>query len=369
LIAALALFVSSALAGRLTAADRDGVAPRANQKGDESEQSKAEKNGSDAPQSEKLPELPRPSAARVGDLPAIFSELKPESVGDLKVMERHLKKLVPRVSPAVVAVQIGGASGSGVVISEDGLVLTAAHVADEPNRDVKFTFPDGKTARGKTLGTDHEIDAGMMRITGDGPWPHVEMGDLDDSHLGDWVLTLGHPGGFDPDRSLVVRLGRIIRISRDAVQTDCTLSAGDSGGPLFDMRGRVIGIHSRISESTADNFHVPIRTYRDTWERLVKAESWGGGRRGARAWFGARGVDDPAGCKVETIEEDAPASKAGVKIGDIITRINDTEVKDYSTLRRVISEAKPGDELVVKLQRDDKEVSLSVKLETRRRGR
>ena len=306
------------------------------------------------------------SSAVHTDLPSVFAKAKPESVADLRTMERHLGKLVPKLSPAVVAVEVGGATGSGVVITEDGIVLTAAHVSSEPNRDARFTFADGKTVRGKTLGTNHEIDAGMMKITDDGPWPHVEMGDLDEANVGDWVLTLGHPGGFDPKRSLVVRFGRIIRLGPEWVQTDCTLTAGDSGGPLFDMHGKVIGIHSRISESTAENFHVPIRTYRDTRERLVKAENWGG-RRSTRPWFGVLGVDHPSGCKIESVEEDTPAFKGGVRIGDIITRLNDHEVTDYSTLRRLISETKPGDEVAVKLQRDDKEVSLTVKVETRRR--
>ena len=178
------------------------------------------------------------------------------------------------------------------------MVLTAAHVCGETNREVRFTFPDGSTARGKTLGMNHEIDAGMMKITSLGPWPHVQMGDLDHARLGDWVLTLGHPGGFDPERSVVVRLGRLIRLSSEVVQTDCTVSGGDSGGPLFDMRGRVIAIHSRISDSAAENFHVPITTYHLTWDRLLNGESWGDEARPPRPWFGVRGEDVPSGCKL-----------------------------------------------------------------------
>ena len=290
----------------------------------------------------------------------------PKSLDDVKAIESAVKTILPRVSPAVVAVQVRESTGSGVVVTKDGIVLTAAHVCDEPNRQVRFTFPDGRTARGKTLGTNHEIDAGMMKITDEGPWPHAELGDLADVHLGDWVLTLGHPGGFDPRRSLVARLGRLIRISPEALQTDCTLSAGDSGGPLFDMRGRVIGIHSRISESTAENFHVPIGTYRETWDRLVKGENWGDERPPPRAWFGVRGTDDPSGCKLEFVEEDAPAFKAGLKVGDIVRKINALEVKDYATLKRVVADSKPGDELTVELQRDQKELSLTVKIEARR---
>jgi serine protease Do len=312
---------------------------------------------------------PKPSLGKLTDLPAVFRKTTPLSLDDLKAIERHIKAIAPRLSPAVVAVQIDDTTGSGVVVSEDGVVLTAAHVCDEPNRNVHFIFPDGRTAHGKTLGTNHEIDAGMMKITDQGLWPHVEMGDLNQARLGDWVLTFGHPGGFDPERSMVLRLGRIIRLEPEALQTDCTLSAGDSGGPLFDMHGRVIGIHSRISNSTAENFHVPITTYRDTWDRLVKGESWGGETSAPRPWFGVKGVDDPAGCKLRFVEEDAPAYKAGLKVGDVLRKVNAREVKDYEALKRLVAEAKPGDELKVELQRDKREMSVIVKVEAHRRYR
>jgi serine protease Do len=188
-------------------------------------------------------------------------------------MERHVEALAARVSPAVVAVEIGSGSGSGVVISADGLVLTAGHVCGAPGRTVRFTFPDGKTARGKTVGVEYESDTGLMRITDRGPWPHAPMGDLAQARVGDWVLALGHPGGFDRRRSLVVRLGRIIRLVADALQTDCTISPGDSGGPLLDMHGRVIGIHSAISASLADNFHVAVTEFYDNWHVLAKGTS------------------------------------------------------------------------------------------------
>ena len=311
------------------------------------------------------PPAAKPSPTLPLDLPTIFRKQTPTSLDDLRVIEQQVKAVLARVSRAVVAVEVGAASGSGVVISEDGMVLTVAHVCDRPNRDVKFIFPDGKTARGKTLGTNHEEDAGMMQITDKGPWPFAELGTLAEARLGDWVLTLGHPGGFDPERSMVVRLGRIIRLTPDALQTDCTLSAGDSGGPLFDMRGQVIGIHSAISDSTAENFHVSITAFRDSWDRLIKGESWGD-ERPQRPWFGVRGVEHPDGCRLESVEEDAPAFKAGLKVGDIVRKINGHEVKDYATLRRLVAESKPGDELKVELQREEKEMSITVKVEARR---
>ncbi len=226
---------------------------------------------------------PKPATIKREDLPLAFTRIAPGSVDELKTFEKHIEKLVSRISGAVVAVQVGRATGSGVVISEDGLVLSAAHVCRQPNREVIFTFASGKTARGRTLGTNHDVDAGLMKISAQGKWPHVEIGDLQGARTGDWVLGLGHPGGFEPDRAVVVRLGRLIRIGGASLQTDCTLLGGDSGGPLFDMYGRVIGIHSKIGDSTSANFHVSIQAYLDNWERLAKAENWGEDREARRS--------------------------------------------------------------------------------------
>jgi serine protease Do len=265
LAAALGLAVALAQGSRLGAvgSDQTKPSPLSNQSG----KGKAD---SDAVGSRRTV-LPKPTPGARKELAAAFSKPGPSSMADLKSMEQHLKALAARVSPAVVAVEVDSGSGSGVVISWNGLVLSAGHVCRSPGRNVTFTFPDGKTARGKTLGVDRESDTGLMRITDPGAWPHVPTGELESAHLGDWVLALGHPGGFDLKRSLVIRFGRIIRLTPDTLQTDCTISPGDSGGPLLDMHGRVIGIHSYISGSTTENFHVPISEFYDGWESLAGA--------------------------------------------------------------------------------------------------
>jgi serine protease Do len=211
----------------------------------------------------------RPAVGERNSLPAALTRPSPVSLDDLKAIERHVTNLVARVSPAVVALEIGSAIGSGVVISPDGLVLTAGHVCGRPDRWVTFIFPDGKRVRGKTLGVDEDTDTGLAKIEDRGPWPCAPPGDLTNARPGDWTLALGHPGGFDRRRSLVVRLGRIIRLSPGILQTDCTISPGDSGGPLFDMFGHVIGIHNAISGSMAANFHAPITDYYQAWNRLA----------------------------------------------------------------------------------------------------
>ena len=216
------------------------------------------------------PAAPKPAPANRNQLAAAFNKTTPASLADLKSIEQRVKELVRRVSPAVVDVEIGTGTGSGVIVSPDGLVLTAGHVCGDPGRKVRMTFSDGRKARGETLRASQDRDCGLLRITERGPWPYVPMGDLEQARAGDWVLALGHPGGFDPKRSLVVRLGRIIQLEEGNLQTDCTITQGDSGGPLIDMFGRVIGIHSYISLSLTANFHVAITEFYQNWDEMVK---------------------------------------------------------------------------------------------------
>ncbi len=310
-----------------------------------------------------IPAAPIPTPARRADLPAAFNKDAPTSIADLRSMEKLVRAVVARVSPAVVAVEVGIGSGSGVVISADGLVLTAGHVCGGPDRTVLFTFPNGKTARGKTVGVDYESDTGLMRITDRGPWPQAAMGDLEEARVGDWVLALGNPGGFDLRRSLVVRLGRIIQFAPGALQTDCTISPGDSGGPLFDMHGRVIGIHSAISTSLSENFHVAITEFYDNWDVLAKGTSGEEQVSAPRAYVGASGVDDADGCRLTEVDENSPASRAGLKVGDVVLKVNGREIRVSEAFRRWVAEAEPGETLNLEIKRGGQVLSIKVRLE------
>jgi serine protease Do len=305
--------------------------------------------------------LPKPVPAKRKALPIAFTRAAPASLADLKLMEQHLKMLVPKVSRAVVAVEVGDAAGSGVVISQEGLVLTAGHVCGRSDRNVRFTFPDGKTARGKTLGLDRDSDTGLMRITDKGPWAYVPIGELDQAQIGDWVLALGHPGGFDAKRSLVVRLGRVIRLAQGVLQTDCTISPGDSGGPLVDMHGRVIGIHSAISESLADNFHIPINQFVDGWTGLARVTP-PEGTVPVSVSVGATLADDSGGCKVSKVEEEGPAYQAGLRAGDIICKVEGRDIKVSAVFRRWLAEARPGEVLSLEVRRGSRVIPLEWKV-------
>jgi len=326
-------------------------------------QSSSTEGGSvSAPRSDWSLAVPKP-AVDSRELSPAFTKAVPRSTADLKEMEDVIKGVVSRVSAAVVAVEVGFGSGSGVIISADGLVLTAGHVCGRPNREVRFIFPDGKTAYGKTVGVDLESDTGLMRITSPGPWPHVPTGDLGQADLGNWVLALGHPGGFDLQRSLVVRLGRIVRLAPGIVQTDCTISSGDSGGPLFDMHGRVIAIHSAISTSVADNFHVPITRFYSSWNQLIRTEAEKIQARSPKAYLGAVVNDDGKECRLTRVDPGSPAFNAGLKPGDFILKVDEREIKASASFRRWLAESEPGETLTLEVKRGEKVFPLDVKLQ------
>lgn len=203
----------------------------------------------------------------------ILSRAVPRGVDDLRVMETVVKKVVEKVLPATVGIRVGGAEASGVVVTEDGYVLTASHVAGRPGRSVDIVFSDGRIARGKTLGMNPDVDGALIKISEKGPWPHATLAPKDaEPQAGDWCLAVGHPGGILPTRTPPVRFGRVIMANDFVIRSDCTISPGDSGGPLFDLQGRVIGIHSRISEDETDNLHVPGISFVRTWDKLRASE-------------------------------------------------------------------------------------------------
>ena len=220
---------------------------------------------------------PKTPPAKLFQLPPVLEKnLAPASVDELRAVEAHVQKVIEKVMPAVVGIRIGNGQGSGVIVKEDGTALTAGHVSGPPNQNAQVVMPSGKVLKGKALGRFVSIDSGMVKIVDEGKYPFVEMGKSADLRPGQWVVAIGHPGGFRPNRTPVVRLGRILFANQFVIRTDCTLVGGDSGGPLFDMQGRVIGIHSRIGGfAITENMHVPVDTFRETWDKLVKGDSWG----------------------------------------------------------------------------------------------
>lgn len=293
---------------------------------------------------------------------AVFSKPVPIDISDLQVIENRVKAIVKRLQTATVGVRNGRAAGSGVIVSKDGYVLTAAHVCGSPGRNITLILADGRRVKGKTLGMFRGVDAGLMKITDKGDWPVAEMGDSTKLKAGDWCIATGHPGGYRSDRAPVVRLGRIVLNRRGVIQTDCTLVGGDSGGPLYDIDGKVIGINSRIGASTNWNFHVPVSQFSNNWERLAASEDWGGDVRERRAVMGINGEDHDRGCRITGVAEGMPAEKAGLKEGDIIQKMDGKKVSGIGDLAQRIGAKRPGNKIKLEVQRGDETLEVEVTL-------
>ena len=287
-------------------------------------------------------------------LAAILDGQVPANPSELLVMQHHVQALSARLVAMTVAVQVGHAHGSGVIISQDGYVLTAAHVAGQPDQRAAVILHDGRRLTGKTLGVFRTLDAGLIRIVNPSRLrlTHAVMGDSSDVAGGQWCLATGHPGGYQSGRQPVVRLGRILDIKDDStLQTDCTLISGDSGGPLFDLQGRVVGVHSRIGGALNVNLHVPISAYRQQWDRLARGEVWGHSP-GTKPFIGVEGKVASDQAQITKVHPGTPADIAGIRPGDVIIRFGGKVVTDFDSLKTHVADEQPGNRVTVEVLRE-----------------
>ncbi|MEM9415391.1 MAG: trypsin-like peptidase domain-containing protein [Planctomycetota bacterium] len=204
---------------------------------------------------------------------ALDASPAPEALVELNEQTTALAE--PCRAATVGIMMPGGGMGSGVIISEDGLVLTAAHVLPEVGGAITIVLHDGRQVAARALGANRAVDSGMARITEEGVYPFAPVAEAGGLWEGDWCIAFGHAAGIQTDRPAPMRLGRIVHVSSraamtGAITTDCTVVSGDSGGPLYNMQGEVIGIHSNIEMNVLVNRHVPIDVYHAQWDELLE---------------------------------------------------------------------------------------------------
>jgi serine protease Do len=279
-------------------------------------------------------------------------ELNPHSVADLRAIEARLASIVDRVRQCTVGIIVGDAQGSGVIVSENGLVLTAGHVVMTPGRKVTVVLSDGKHLEARALGVNAGSDCGAVQIAEGGPFPACKLSDMKGLHSGDWCVATGHPGGYQEGRTPVVRLGRVVELMGGMLQSDCPLLGGDSGGPLFDLNGNVIAIHSRIGARTTLNLHVPIALFVRDWDRLTTVAVPRSGESESPSMLGIDGQDDAKGARVTLVFPRSPADRAGLETGDLITAFGGQTVVGFTGLQKLISARRPGDVVEIRILRD-----------------
>jgi serine protease Do len=266
-------------------------------------------------------------------------------------------------------------AGSGFIVSDDGYILTNAHVVAEAD-DVTVRLTDRREFAAKVIGFDPRSDVAVIKIDAK-DLPTVRIGDPRQLRPGEWVLAIGSPFGLDNSATagIVSATSRAVGGEDNYVpfiQTDVAVNPGNSGGPLFNLRGEVIGMNSMIFSRTGGymglSFAIPIDVANDVREQLIKTGHVVRGRIGVAVQdvnaqlAQSFGLDRPRGALVSAVESDSPAAKAGVKPGDVILAVNGHDIDRVGDLRSQVSQTKPGSTGDLRLWRDGKATTVKVKV-------
>ena len=267
-------------------------------------------------------------------------------------------------------------TGSGFIISADGLIMTNAHVVEGADQ-ILVRLTDKREFQGKVLGTDKQTDIAVVKIDAK-DLPVLKIGDSSQLKVGQWVAAIGSPFGLDN----TVTAGIVSALSRNLpsdqyvpfIQTDVAVNPGNSGGPLFNMQGEVVGINSQIFSTSGGfmglSFAIPIDLAMQVKDQLVESGSVTRGYVGVyiqeltQELADSFGLKTPQGALVTKIEKDSPAEKAGLKEGDVITSFNGKKVTSSVTLPMIVSTMKPGTKADMTVVRDKKEMAISVTVGT-----
>ncbi len=263
--------------------------------------------------------------------------------------------------------------GSGFIVDASGFIVTNNHVIQDAD-EISVILHDDTRLKAELVGRDPETDLALLKVTYDKPLPAVEIGDSDQLEVGDWVIAIGNPFGLGGTvtAGIISARGRDINAGRydDFLQTDASINRGNSGGPMFDMDGRVIGINTAIFSPTGGSvgigFAIPTSTAEPVIRQLMKN---GEVRRG---WLGVHiqtvtdeiaeslGLDKAKGAMVASVIEDGPADNAKFKAGDVILSFGGVPVPDTRDLQRIVADVEPETTVDAEIWRDGKNKTLKV---------
>ena len=264
-------------------------------------------------------------------------------------------------------------SGSGFVISEDGFIVTNDHVVADADV-IEVQFEDGRKLNAEVVGRDPETDLALMKVDADSPLPVAPLGDSDQVRVGDWVMAIGNPFGFEHTVTVGILSARSRNLRSgpydDFLQTDASINPGNSGGPLIDTAGNVIGINTAIRAGAEGlGFAIPINMAKELLPQLRETGSV------TRGWLGVQiqrvtpplaeefGLDRPRGALVSQVFEGSPAEKAKLQRGDVILEFAGGPIDDFDDLPRRVAATTPGSKVDVVVMRDGKEKKLKAVLE------
>ncbi len=274
------------------------------------------------------------------------------------------KRFIPRPPGGAVPREFENKSlGSGFVISSDGYILTNAHVVDGAD-EVTVRLTDKREFKAKTIGTDKRTDVALIKIEASG-LPAVKLADTNQLKVGEWVVAIGSPFGFDNSvtAGIVSAKGRSLPQENYVpfIQTDVAINPGNSGGPLFNMRGEVVGINSQIYSRSGGymgvSFAIPIDVAMEIQNQLRASGKVSRGRLGvviqevSKELADSLALSKPIGAVVNAVEKGGPAEKAGLEPGDVILKFDGKTINNSADLPRMVGAVRPGTRSVVQIWR------------------
>lgn len=265
------------------------------------------------------------------------------------------------------------AQGSGFFVDVDGHIVTNNHVIEGAD-EIRVRLTDGKELTAELIGSDPLTDLAVLKVKADKSRPFVAFSDDVNLRVGDWVVAVGNPFGLSGTvtSGIVSAIGRDGGQFTDFIQIDAPINRGNSGGPTFDLKGRVVGVNTAIYSTTGGSvgigFAIPAKLAKDTVAQLIETGSVTRGWLGVSiqplddSLAGALGLDDEKGALVTEVLPETPAAKAGFESGDLVLTVDSKAIDDPRDLTQTISAFAPGEKVRVKILRGGKEKTLSVTL-------
>lgn len=266
--------------------------------------------------------------------------------------------------------------GSGFIIDASGIIITNNHVIDDAD-EISIRLHDGKELDAEVIGKDDKIDIAVLKVESDEELPFVTFGDDTSSRVGDWVLAIGNPFGLGGTvtAGIISAVGRNIQSGPydNYIQTDASINRGNSGGPMFNMDGEVIGINTAIFSQSGGNigigFAVPSSQAQIVISQLREFGRTKRGRIGVRITgvsddiAESLGMDEAVGAMVNSVEDDSPASAAGVEFGDIIIEFDGTKIEEVRDLTTIVANTEIGSTVDLVVLRQGERVTLAITID------
>ena len=300
--------------------------------------------------------------------PEDFKRLPPApSPADTNLKARRVLAgpVLKKASPAVVSVKVGDRQATGVIVGDEGYVMTVGHVLLGAGPDASIRLPDGRTVKGKIAGVYRSADVGLIKITDKGPWKGLEISKADTLPRGGLYVGFAFARSFQGGKKPLSYITNIYESGYWTYRGRFARKDAIVGGPLLDGQGRIVGVHNQMVDSGGMQFS-RLRSPLHEWRKLKRGDVWGEWLIGSGPMLGFYSAVRRGGCGVATVYPNTSAAAAGMRPGDLITHVDNQVIGKFEDLVKVLLDKNPGDEVTVVLKRGNQTIRKKIRLMRRK---